>query len=251
MLTIFLSDVFIGLDNDKSRIVVKIHRLGRTSFRSIKRNRDYHKNIKHTSWLYLSKLAALKEFSYMKALYEHGFQVPKPIETNRHIVVMEYKNRSVTLSHVSEMKNPHQVYDNLMNMIVSLAEHGLIHGDFNEFNLLIDEDENVTMIDFPQMISIDHPNAEEYFNRDIEGVKQYFKKRFNILPDETPVFSDIKRKYNLDKEIAASGFSKDLEKEFQSMLDENEENNNNSSDEDEDINNNNDEEEEEEVEDED
>lgn len=159
----------------------------------------------------------------MKALYEHGFKVPKPIETNRHVVVMEYKKSAVTLCHVSEMKNPHQVFDELMNMIISLAEHGLIHGDFNEFNLLIDEDENVTMIDFPQMISIDHPNAEEYFNRDVEGVKQFFKKRFGIYPDETPVFSDIKRKYNLDKEIAASGFSKDLEKEFQSMLDENNE----------------------------
>ena len=30
----------------------------------------------------------------------------------------------------------------------------LIHCDFNEFNLLVDDDENVTLIDFPQVRSI-------------------------------------------------------------------------------------------------
>jgi RIO kinase 2 len=49
-----------------------------------------------------------------------------------------------------------------MKLIVKLAEHGLIHGDFNEFNLLISDEEEITMIDFPQMVSTDHPNAKEY-----------------------------------------------------------------------------------------
>jgi RIO kinase 2 len=30
-----------------------------------------------------------------------------------------------------------------MNTIINLAEHGLIHCDFNEFNLMINEDEEV------------------------------------------------------------------------------------------------------------
>lgn len=41
------------------------------------------------SWIYLSRLAATKEFAYMNALYDRGFPVPKPIECNRHCVVME------------------------------------------------------------------------------------------------------------------------------------------------------------------
>jgi len=36
-----------------------------------------------------------------------------------------------------------------LEQIIRLAEHGLVHGDFNEFNLLIDDDENITIIDFP------------------------------------------------------------------------------------------------------
>ena len=46
-----------------------------------------------------------------------------------------------------------------MDLIIKLAEYGLVHGDFNEFNLMVDDDEVVTMIDFPQMVSTSHPNA--------------------------------------------------------------------------------------------
>ncbi len=66
-----------------------ICRLGRTSFRQLKNKRDYHKGRGHASWLYLSRLAAMKEFAYMKALYDRGFPVPRPVDFNRHAVVME------------------------------------------------------------------------------------------------------------------------------------------------------------------
>lgn len=58
------------------------------------------------------------------------------------------------------MEDPASVYSDLMDLIVKLANHGLIHGDFNEFNLILDNDDHVTMIDFPQMISTSHTNAE-------------------------------------------------------------------------------------------
>lgn len=58
------------------------------------------------------------------------------------------------------MKNPEAVYSELMNLIVRLANSGLIHSDFNEFNLMIDDQEKITLIDFPQMVSTSHPNAE-------------------------------------------------------------------------------------------
>lgn len=64
-------------------------RLGRTCFRNVKSKRDYHKHRCAPSWLYLSKISATKEYAYMKALYDRGFPIPKPIECNRHCVVME------------------------------------------------------------------------------------------------------------------------------------------------------------------
>ncbi len=59
-----------------------------------------------------------------------------------------------------------------MELISRLAGKGLIHCDFNEFNLLISADGNdeVTLIDFPQMVSVSHANAKEYFERDVECI---------------------------------------------------------------------------------
>ena len=48
-----------------------------------------------------------------------------------------------------------------MDIIVRFARAGLIHGDFNEFNILIRrETGEPVIIDFPQMVSTSHANAE-------------------------------------------------------------------------------------------
>jgi len=50
-----------------------------------------------------------------------------------------------------------------MDVIVRFAHAGLIHGDFNEFNILILRDSGEPIvIDFPQMVSTSHVNAEWY-----------------------------------------------------------------------------------------
>ena len=48
----------------------------------------------------------------------------------------------------------------LYHIILDLAAIGLIHGDLNEFNLMASEDADVFVIDFSQMVQMDHPNAE-------------------------------------------------------------------------------------------
>lgn len=45
--------------------------------------RDYLQHRKSASWLYMSRLAALREFVFMKVLHEHGFPTPTPIDHNR------------------------------------------------------------------------------------------------------------------------------------------------------------------------
>lgn len=38
--------------------------------------------------MYMSRLAAIKEFAFMKALHDAGFSVPRPVDQNRHCVLM-------------------------------------------------------------------------------------------------------------------------------------------------------------------
>lgn len=85
------SDIYICSTNNPERptVVIKFARLGRTSFRTVKTNRDYLKKGGNcNSWLYFSRLASLKEFAFMKALYERGFPTPVPIDANRHGICM-------------------------------------------------------------------------------------------------------------------------------------------------------------------
>ncbi len=139
-------------------MVIKLARLGRISFRAVKEKRDYLKNRTTSNWLYLSRLASMKEYGFMKVLYARHFPIPEPIDWNRHAVLMEHID-AVPMRNVREMGHPVRVYEGLIRLILKLAEHGIIHGDFNEFNLMINDQEKVTLIDFPQMVSIHHPHA--------------------------------------------------------------------------------------------
>lgn len=204
------SDIYIVASPNGEQFALKLHRLGRTSFRNLKNKRDYHKHRRNMSWLYLSRLSAMKEYAYMKALYDRGFPVPKPIDYNRHAVVMELIN-GYPLCQVHELQDPSSLYNEFMELIVKLANHGLIHGDFNEFNLMLDDTDHITMIDFPQMVSTSHPNAEWYFDRDVKCIKDFFAKRFNYESELFPTFKDVRRSCSLDVEVSASGFTKEMD----------------------------------------
>jgi len=155
----------------------------------------------------------MREYAYMKALYDRHFPVPKPIDFCRHAVIMELLS-GYPMTQVREVSDPGNLYNECMELIVKLANQGLIHGDFNEFNLMVSDDDHITMIDFPQMVSTNHPNAEWYFDRDVQCVRDFFSRRFQYESELYPTFHDVVREENLDVEIAASGFTKDMEKSF-------------------------------------
>ncbi|XP_022718623.1 serine/threonine-protein kinase rio2-like isoform X3 [Durio zibethinus] len=228
------SDIFEVAREDGTVMAMKLHRLGRTSFRAVKSKRDYLRHRSSYNWLYLSRLAALKEFAFMKALEEHGFPVPNAVDCNRHCVVMSLI-QGYPLVQVKQLQNPETVFETILGLIVRLAEHGLIHCDFNEFNIMIDDDEKVTMIDFPQMVSVSHRNAQMYFDRDIECIFKFFGKRFNLSFEECsddiddsevdtdesgrPSFSSITKTTGfLDKELAASGFTRKDQDDIQKFI---------------------------------
>ncbi|XP_037088408.1 serine/threonine-protein kinase rio2-like, partial [Pollicipes pollicipes] len=210
------SDVYAVYDNHGEALALKFHRLGRTSFRKLKLLRDYHKNRSHMSWLYLSSLSAKKEFSYMKALHERGFPVPRPVHHNRHAVLMSIVE-GAPLCELRELENPQRLYAECMELMIRLAECGVIHCDFNEFNLMVTDEERLVLIDFPQMVSTSHPNAEQLFQRDVDCLRRFFSRRFHFESDEFPVFAEVVRTDDLDAEIRASGYSHEFD-EFDGII---------------------------------
>lgn len=207
------SNIYVVSDDEGNPLCLKLHRLGRTCFRNIKEKRDYHGKRHKASWLYLSRISATREFAYMTALYERGFPVPKPIDFNRHCVIMELVN-GYTLTQINEVEDVESLYNDLMDLIVNLGNAGVIHGDFNEFNIMVKDDQKPILIDFPQMVSTSHPNARMFFERDVNGVREYFRRRFGYECAGYPTFDELERDDNLDIEVACSGFTKQMEKDL-------------------------------------
>ncbi|KAM0484313.1 hypothetical protein ACHAPX_001734 [Trichoderma viride] len=230
------SDIMVVADHSGKQCVLKIHRLGRISFRTVKSNRDYLKNKNAQSWMYLSRLAAMKEYAFMKALHEEGFPVPLPIAQSRHTIVMSLID-AFPLRQISEVPDPASLYAELISLILRLASHGLIHGDYNEFNILIKEIKSTAedgtesiklepvIIDFPQMVSMEHVNAEMYFDRDVNCIKRFFLRRFHFTATQPgPFFKDAKKTVGkngltrLDATVEASGFTKRMLKDLEAAI---------------------------------
>lgn len=219
------SDIFLCEDANHTDCVLKLQRLGRCSFRTVAKNRDYKngKERRGESWFYLSRLAATKEYAFMRMLYDEGFPVPKPIDHNRHAIVMEHVQGTL-LNNITTMDevNAQKVYERALHLIVRLAQHGLIHGDFNEFNMFVTDDFHIVMIDFPQMVSTDHKNAGMYFDRDCNNVTNFFRRRFKVHTLLYPKLEcDVERVASLDKKVAASGFSRKDQQELEDAMEEN------------------------------
>ncbi|KAI6031775.1 RIO1 family-domain-containing protein [Pisolithus microcarpus] len=220
------ADIYIVADGEGSEMVLKLHRLGRVSFRTIKEKRDYLGKRRSASWMYMSRLAAQKEWAFMKVLYEHDFPVPKPIDHARHCILMEAID-AYPLRQISDVPSPGRLYSKLMDIIVRLADSGLIHCDFNEFNILIRRDSGEpVVIDFPQMVSTSHENAEWYFNRDVECIRTFFRRRFKYESALYPRFQSIKSEdddkesqgFRLDVMVAASGFARKDQKTLEEYM---------------------------------
>lgn len=191
------SDVHYCQGPNGEAYALKLHRLGRISFRAIKSKRDYLQHRAHGSWMYMARLAALKEFAYMKALYDEGFPVPTPIDQNRHCVIMSLVE-AVPMYTIRDMSKPQVVLERLMRLLIRLGRAGIVHGDFNEFNLMIGEDSRVTLIDFPQIVHIHHPNAREFFDRDVRSTCEWFRKKCDLEVEEYPSFDEVLREVEAD-----------------------------------------------------
>jgi RIO kinase 2 len=81
------------------------------------------------------------------------------------------------------------------------------------------------VIDFPQMVSTSHENAEWYFNRDVECIRTFFRRRFKYESALYPRFKTVKAESNgendgfrLDVMVAASGFAKKDQKTLEEYM---------------------------------
>ncbi|MFX0033473.1 MAG: RIO1 family regulatory kinase/ATPase [Candidatus Hodarchaeota archaeon] len=188
------SDVYSCMDDNKEIYALKIYRMGRTSFKSIKKLRSFVGERTHLSWLYINRLAARKEFQALNNIYKLKLDTPKPIAFNRHAIVMSYL-RGKELVYFQDIKNPHKIFNKLIKQIkIIYLKANMIHGDLGEFNIILDEKGNILIIDWLQWVKKEHPNAKSLLERDIKNVCSYFEKKFSVISNPDKILEDFYKK---------------------------------------------------------
>jgi len=176
------SDVYEAVTPDEVKVAVKFHRLGRTSFRDTRRKREYVADRRHISWLYQSRLAAEAEYSALETMHEAGVSVPEPLDQNRHVIAMQLIE-GTQLSDIISLEEPRLFLDDILEDVGLAYGAGVIHTDLSEYNVLVDKEGMVWIIDWPQYVSADHPNALELLERDIGNVVYYFRRKYGLEYD--------------------------------------------------------------------
>jgi RIO kinase 2 len=169
------ADVYDALDPKGERIAVKFHRLGRISFRQTARKRGY--TTEKADWLYQSRLAAEREFQALKIVFPCGVAVPKPLSQNRHVIVMGMIE-GAELAEWKEIPTPEKVLKEILsNVRKAYLKAGIIHADLSEYNIILKPDMHVLIIDWPQYVTREHPNAQQLLMRDLKNVLQFFERK--------------------------------------------------------------------------
>ena len=116
----------------------------------------------------------------MKLAYDNGISVPKPISQNRHVVAMGMIE-GAQLSKYKDIGNPEKVLKEILrNVRKAYLKAHVIHSDLSEYNIILRPDGHILIIDWPQYVMADHPNAEELLERDIQNITTFFSRRFSL-----------------------------------------------------------------------
>ncbi len=183
------ADVYLGVSPKGVELAVKFNRIGRTSYTKIKRYREYVKDKRHISWLYVNRLTAEREFEALLHLYPEGVPVPRPVYQNRHVLVMKrFRGRELAETRVDD---PELVLRGVMEAYHRALEVGVVHGDLSQFNIVVEKDGSVLIIDWAHWVELGHPSAPELIERDVRNVCEYFRRKYRVrvdyrefLPDE-------------------------------------------------------------------
>jgi RIO kinase 2 len=182
------AEIYLAHDSKEQDKILKMFRLGKSSFKQIKRKRDT--NIGTSSWLLLNIETAKKEYDILRYLRNSASSFPNPLYRSFHCIVMEpiYGTR---LSDSENLDDPHFVLEKIINNVRLAYHKGYINGDLNEYNILVNGD-NIFILDWPQAVKVDTINADEVLMRDVKNILKFFSRKFNIDSDIKNTIKSIK-----------------------------------------------------------
>ncbi len=155
---------------------MKFHHIGQRSFHAVRLTREYMPEKGHCPWIFASRYSAEREYDALKMLHP-AVQVPLPVDLNRNVVAMEFIP-GVNLNRC-QLDEPMLFRDEILEQVRRAYEKGVIHADMSEYNVMIAGGECI-IIDWPQWIERDHPNANATLRRDLVNILRYFERKYML-----------------------------------------------------------------------
>ena len=172
------ANVYTALAPEDTEVAVKVYRINASDFTDMRGYLDGDPRFRGIGSDKKKVVLAWvrKEFANLERARKAGVLVPEPIAVERNVLIMEYlgtdEGRGKRLSEVN-LENPETAYEVVREYMRRLHDAGLVHGDLSEYNLIVHGDE-IYVIDLGQAVTVHHPNAEEFLDRDCENVAAFF-----------------------------------------------------------------------------
>lgn len=138
---------------------------------------------------------AAGEWDALKRLWTWGLPVPYPVQIDGTEILMELITaEDVPAPRLSQTRPEPELLasylDQARDAMMTMAQHGMVHGDLSADNLL-EAGERVVIIDLPQLVDIaGNPLGLDLLLRDCTNICTWFRGR-GLAVDEHELFSDL------------------------------------------------------------
>ncbi|RLI95683.1 MAG: serine protein kinase RIO [Candidatus Altiarchaeales archaeon] len=185
------ANVYHGYMKGKE-IAIKIYAVDASEFKNMEKYILGDKRFK--AWRNRRQLIynwAQKEFKNLSRVCD-VIDCPKPFGVYKNILVMEFIGKNgIPAPRMKDLPpdNPKKYFDTIIQYMKNMYKKGIVHADLSEYNIL--NAGKPVIIDLSTGVLIDHPNAEEFLQRDVRNICNYFKN-FGLKISEMNILKEIK-----------------------------------------------------------
>ncbi|MFH1224586.1 MAG: serine protein kinase RIO [Candidatus Diapherotrites archaeon] len=214
--------VFRAVDASGNFRAVKIYKIETSAFRHMEkyvtgdeRFRDIKKGKRELVYAWTKK-----EHRNLERAREAGVRVPMPLGFRENVLVMEFigtpaGEAAPTLKDMGQkFTDVQKLHETTVDWLARLyANAELVHADMSEYNILVNQQSGeLVLIDCGQAVLLDHPNAGEFFRRDVQNMANCLQK-LGFETDFEALYAEAKeRAKEYEKQPAKSTAGKNPKK---------------------------------------
>ncbi len=183
------SDVYEALTEEGAAYALKLYKIGRTSFTSVRKKRA-REEAAFRSWMTANYEAARREYHALRKLEGLSSSFPRAVAYSRSTVLLE-EISGVRLSQRPGLEDPVAALRAVLgHMRTAYTVAGLVNADLSEYNILTDG-ASFWLIDWPQAVDASHPNSAELLMHDVKSVTSFFRRAYGTTTDAQGSFDYV------------------------------------------------------------